>query len=70
VRSAASILIILLGLVWEFSAEIQIFIGQIVGQKWQEWFATHIGQIGPLVLIGGGAFWIILLHERAVLSAL
>jgi len=61
-RTVGSILIILLGLVWEFSSEIQAFIGQIAGQKLQEWLSTHISQIGPLVLIGGGIFWITLLH--------
>jgi hypothetical protein len=62
VRTTGSILIILVGLVWEFSAKIQTFIGQITGQKLQEWLAAHISQIGPLVLIAGGIFWIALLH--------
>jgi hypothetical protein len=62
VRTVGSVLIILLGLVWEFSAEIQTFIGQTAGQKLQEWLATYISQIGPLVLIGGGIFWISLLQ--------
>jgi hypothetical protein len=62
VRTVGSILIILLGLVWEFSAQIQTFIGQITGPRLHEWLATHISQIGPLVLVGGGVFWITLLH--------
>jgi hypothetical protein len=50
VRTVGSVLIILLGLVWRFSAEIQTFIGQIAGQKLQESLATHISQIGPWIL--------------------
>jgi hypothetical protein len=61
VRTIGSILIILVGLVWEFSAEIHAFIGQITGQK-LTWLAAHISQIGPLALIGGGIFYIALLH--------
>src|SRR5205807_4408065 len=61
-RTIGSILIILVGLVWEFSAEIHTFIGQIANQKLQAWLAAHIGQIGPLALIGGGIFWIVSLH--------
>src|SRR5438270_13405157 len=62
VRTIGSILIILVGLVWEFSAEIHTFIGQIAGQKLQAWLAAHISQIAPLALIGGGTFCIALLH--------
>jgi len=62
VRTIGSILIILVGLVWEFSAEIHTFIDQIANQKLQAWLAAHISQIGPLALIGGGIFWIVSLH--------
>lgn len=61
-RTTGSILVILVGLVWEFSAEIQTLIGQFTGQKLQQWFAGHISQIGPWALIGAGIFWIALLH--------
>jgi hypothetical protein len=57
-----SVLIILVGIVWEFSAEIQTFIRQITGQKLQEWLAAYISHIGPFVLIAGGIFWIAFLH--------
>jgi len=62
VRTIGSILIILVGLVWEFSAEIHTFIDQIANQKLQAWLAAHISQIGPLALIAGGIFWIGSLH--------
>jgi hypothetical protein len=62
VRTIGSILIILVGLVWEFSAEIHTFIDQITDQKLQAWLAARISQIGPLTLIGGGIVWIALLH--------
>ena len=61
-RTAGSILIILLGVVLQFSAHIEAFIVQITGEKLQKWLATSISQIGPLVLIGGGVFWFALLH--------
>jgi hypothetical protein len=61
-RTIGGILIILVGLVWEFSAEIHTFIGQIVDHKLQAWLAAHISQIGPLILIGGGIFWVALLQ--------
>jgi hypothetical protein len=57
-RTIRAVLIILVGLAWEFSAEIRTFIGQFIGQKLQAWLAEHISQIGPLALIGGGIFWI------------
>jgi hypothetical protein len=60
VRIAAGI--ILLGLVWEFSAEIQTFISQIAGHRWQQWFARLIGELGPWLLTGAGVFWITLLR--------
>src|SRR5947208_15100431 len=67
VRTIGSILIILVGLVWEFSAEIHTFIDQIANQKLQAWLAAHIGQIGPLALIAGGIFWIVSLHALPAL---
>ena len=67
VRTIGSILIILVGLVWEFSAEIHTFIDQIANQKLQAWLAAHISQIGPLALIGGGIFWIAFLHASPAL---
>jgi hypothetical protein len=62
VRTAGSILIILLGVVWQFSAQIEVLIVQITGEKFQKWLATSISQIGPLILIGGGIFWVTLLN--------
>jgi hypothetical protein len=67
-RTIGSILIILTGLVWEFSAEIGTLIGQITNQKLQAWLAAHISQIGPLALIGGGIFWIAFLHAWPLLG--
>jgi hypothetical protein len=62
VRTIGSILIILVGLFWEFSAEIHTLIDQIFNQELQARLAAHISQIGPLALIGGGIFWITFSH--------
>jgi hypothetical protein len=59
VRTLGGILIILVGLAWEFSAKFHIFVDQVTIQKWQAWLAAHtilINQIAPLALIGGGVF--------------
>jgi hypothetical protein len=45
VRTISGILIILVGLAWEFSAEIYTFIGQIVGQKLQAQSQSQV--VGP-----------------------
>jgi hypothetical protein len=66
-RTIRAILIILVGLAWEFSAEIHTFVGQFIGQKLQAWLAEYISQIGPLALIGGGIFWIAFLHTLPTL---
>jgi hypothetical protein len=65
VRTIGAILIIVAGLVWEFSAELLTFVDQVTIQNLQAWLAAHttlISQIAPLVLIGGGVFWIVCLH--------
>ena len=70
VRTLGGILIILVGLAWEFSAKLHIFVDQVTIQKWQAWLAAHttlINQIAPLALIGGGVFWIVFLHARPAL---
>jgi len=36
VRTLGGILIILVGLAWEFSDKLHIFIGQVTIQKWQD----------------------------------
>src|SRR5262249_61740962 len=58
VRTIGSILIIVAGLVWEFSAEIHTAIGQMTSPGFQAWLASHISQFGPWILIAGGIFWI------------
>jgi hypothetical protein len=61
VRTAAAILIILLGLAWEFSAELRNFVDPATAQKLQGWLEAHatlINQIVPFVLIVAGVFWI------------
>jgi hypothetical protein len=71
VRTLGGILIILVGLAWEFSAKFHIFVDQVTIQKWQAWLAAHtilINQIAPLALIGGGVFWIVFLHARPALQ--
>jgi len=40
VRTVGGILIILVGLAWEFSAKLHIFVGQVTIQKWQAWLKT------------------------------
>jgi hypothetical protein len=70
VRTVGGILIILVGLAWEFPAKLYIFVGQVTIQKWQAWltaYTTLISQIAPLALIGGGVFWIVFLHARPAL---
>ncbi len=70
-RTLGGILIILVGLAWEFSAKFHIFVDQVTIQKWQAWLAAHtilINQIAPLALIGGGVFWIVFLHARPALQ--
>ena len=70
VRTLGGILIILVGLAWEFLANLHIFVGQVTIQKWQAWltaYTTLISQIAPLALIGGGVSWIVFLHARPAL---
>jgi hypothetical protein len=70
VRTVGGILIILVGLAWEFSAKLHIFVGQVTIQKWQAWltaYTTLISQVAPLALIGGGVLWIVFLHARPAL---
>jgi len=68
VRTIAGILIILVGLAWEFSAELQTFVGQVAIQELQAWFAhTRARQVAPLALIGAGVSWIVFLHARPAL---
>jgi hypothetical protein len=70
VRTTAAIFIILLGLAWEFSAEVRNFVDPATAQKLQGWLEAHatlINQIVPLVLIVGGVFWIGVLYAWPVL---
>jgi hypothetical protein len=67
VRTIGSILMIAAGLVWEFSAEIQTSIGQIIDPGFQAWLASHISRLGPLVLIAGGILWIVFSRLSPVL---
>jgi hypothetical protein len=65
VRTIGAILVILLGLVWQFSAELPIFVDPAAVEKLQAWLAAStalISQIAPLALIAGGVFWIVCLH--------
>jgi hypothetical protein len=70
-RTFGGILIVLVGLAWEFSAKLSIFVDQITSQKLQAWVAEHstlIIQIAPLTLIGGGVLWILYLHAWPALQ--
>jgi hypothetical protein len=71
VRTIGAILVILLGLVWQFSAELHIFVDQASIEKLQAWLAAVtalISQIAPLALIAGGVFWIACLHAWPALQ--
>jgi len=70
-RTFGGILIVLVGLAWEFSAKLSIFVDHITSQKLQAWVAEHstvIIQIAPLALIGGGVLWILYLHAWPALQ--
>jgi len=70
VRTATAVFIILLGVAWEFSAELRHLIDPATAQKFQGWLEAHatlINQVVPLVLIVAGVFWIGFLYAWPVL---
>src|SRR5262249_38726429 len=61
---------LLLGVAWEFSAELRHLIDPATAQKFQGWLEAHatlINQVVPLVLIVAGVFWIGFLYAWPVL---
>jgi hypothetical protein len=68
VRTISAIVIILAGVVWNFSAELQSFVDAILDQKLRAWLALRAGQIGPWALIAGGIGWLAFLQARPALS--